>query len=83
MNGFHKAGRPVWRIFFINGGILIPEETIMKKTEQKEPTPTIPDGVWESSRPVPDPDPADKTSPAEDLQKNEYPPKNGRVEEGR
>ena len=45
----------------------------MKKTDTNTPIDTIPDGVWESSRPVPDKNKKSTASESTDLQKNGYP----------
>ncbi len=45
----------------------------MKMTDKKKPVDTIPKGVWESSRPVPDTDKKSTASAATDLQGNGYP----------
>ncbi len=47
----------------------------MKETEKKKPIPTIPKGVWESTRPVKDKTRSAKniSTPAADLQGNGYP----------
>ena len=42
----------------------------MKKTDKKEPIPTIPKGVWESSEPLKQ---TDRTNKTMDGQKNGYP----------
>lgn len=50
----------------------------MKITEKKKPINTIPEGVWEGSRPDSDKK-SDKTAiPSTDLQGNGYPDKQGK-----
>lgn len=47
----------------------------MKETEKKKPIPTIPKGVWESTRPVKEQKKNTKndSTPSTDLQGNGYP----------
>lgn len=45
----------------------------MKKTEKKEPVPTIPQGVWESSRPSRKTEEQNSFTETTDLQGNGYP----------
>lgn len=45
----------------------------MKITDKKKPIHTVPKGVWESSRPVPDKDKTSSATESTDLQKNGYP----------
>ena len=45
----------------------------MKITDKKKPINTIPKGVWESSRPVPDKDKSSTATDSTDLQGNGYP----------
>ncbi len=52
----------------------------MKKAEKKKPVHTIPDGVWESTRPASGRDNRSPASETTDLQGNGYPQKKGRQE---
>ncbi len=45
----------------------------MKFTEKKKAVQTIPKGVWESSRPVPDKNRSNAAAASTDLQGNGYP----------
>lgn len=45
----------------------------MKVTDKKKAINTIPKGVWESSRPVPDKDRTSTATETTDLQENGYP----------
>lgn len=47
----------------------------MKITDKKKPINTIPKGVWEGSRPVPDKKKEEAATPSTDLQGNGYPVK--------
>ena len=47
----------------------------MKITEKKKPIKTIPDGVWESSRPVSSKNKSDSSTNSTDIQGNGYPKK--------
>ncbi len=48
----------------------------MKTTDKKKPINTIPEGVWESSRPTPK-NKKKTTTPSTDLQGNGYPIQHG------
>lgn len=50
-----------------------PEGLFMKITDKKKAINTIPKGVWESSRPVPDKDRTSTATETTDLQENGYP----------
>ena len=50
----------------------------MKITDKKKPVDTIPKGVWESSRPVPDKKKSSSATETTDLQGNGYPQKQSR-----
>lgn len=50
----------------------------MKITDKKKPIKTIPDGVWESSRPDSGKNKSDTDLKSSDLQKNGYPKKQSR-----
>ena len=47
----------------------------MKITKKKKPIKTIPDGVWESSRPVSDKGKTNTATNSTDIQGNGYPKK--------
>lgn len=49
----------------------------MKATDKKKPVNTIPEGVWESSRPTPAKNSKKTTTPSTDLQGNGYPVQQG------
>ena len=47
----------------------------MKVTDKNRSIPTIPKGVWESTRPIPDKEKSTSASETTDLQGNGYPQK--------
>lgn len=47
----------------------------MKMTNKKKPVKTIPDGIWESSRPASSKNKSDSTAKSTDIQGNGYPKK--------
>lgn len=51
------------------------EDNIMKITDKKKPVKTIPNGVWESSRPAQNKENQSPASETTDLQGNGYPQK--------
>ena len=50
----------------------------MKITDKKKAVKTIPDGVWESSRPASDKNKSDSTAQSTDIHGNGYPKKQSR-----
>ena len=50
----------------------------MKVTDKNKTVPTIPKGVWESSRPVPDKEKSSPATETTDLQGNGYPQKHSK-----
>ena len=50
----------------------------MKMTDKKKAVKTIPDGVWESSRPASDKNKSDSTAKSTDIQGSGYPKKQSR-----